>query len=53
MYQVYPASFKDTTGSGVGDLQGIISEVDYLHKLGVDIVWMSPIFESPQIDMVC
>jgi glycosidase len=53
VYQVYPASFKDTTGSGVGDLQGIISEVDYLHKLGVDIVWMSPIFESPQIDMVC
>lgn len=52
VYQIYPASFKDTTGSGVGDLAGIISEVDYLHKLGVDIVWMSPIFESPQIDMV-
>lgn len=53
VYQVYPASFKDSTGSGVGDLKGIISEVDYLHKLGVDIVWLSPIFESPQIDMVC
>lgn len=52
MYQVYPATFKDSTGSGVGDLKGIISKVDYLKNLGVDIVWMSPIFESPQIDMV-
>jgi glycosidase len=52
VYQVYPASFKDSTGSGTGDLKGIISEVDYLKNLGVDIVWLSPIFESPQIDMV-
>lgn len=52
VYQIYPASFKDSTGSGVGDLNGIISEVDYLKNLGVDIVWLSPIFESPQIDMV-
>ncbi|KAI9172031.1 maltase [Paramyrothecium foliicola] len=51
VYQVYPASFQDSTGSGTGDLKGIISRVDYLHKLGVDIVWLSPIFESPQIDM--
>jgi glycosidase len=51
VYQVYPASFKDSTGSGTGDLKGIISEVDYLKNLGVDIVWLSPIFESPQIDM--
>jgi glycosidase len=52
VYQIYPASFQDTTGSGTGDLQGIISRVDYLHGLGVDIVWLSPIFPSPQIDMV-
>ena len=52
VYQVYPASFQDSTGSGVGDLKGIISRVDYLKNLGVDIVWLSPIFESPQIDMV-
>lgn len=52
MYQIYPASFKDSTGSGTGDLKGIISEVDYLKSLGVDIIWLSPIFESPQIDMV-
>ena len=52
VYQIYPASFKDSTGSGVGDLKGIISKVDYLKSLGVDIIWLSPIFESPQIDMV-
>lgn len=53
VYQVYPASYQDSTGSGVGDLKGIISRVDYLKDLGVDIVWLSPIFKSPQIDMVC
>lgn len=52
VYQIYPASFKDSTGSGVGDLKGIISKVDYLESLGVDFIWLSPIFESPQIDMV-
>uniref|UniRef100_A0A8H7ND26 Glycosyl hydrolase family 13 catalytic domain-containing protein n=1 Tax=Bionectria ochroleuca TaxID=29856 RepID=A0A8H7ND26_BIOOC len=51
VYQVYPASFQDSNGSGVGDLKGIISRVDYLKNLGVDIVWLSPIFDSPQIDM--
>ncbi|UNI19674.1 Oligo-1,6-glucosidase [Purpureocillium takamizusanense] len=50
-YQVYPASFKDSNGDGWGDLPGLISEVDYLHELGVDVVWVSPIFESPQKDM--
>ena len=50
-YQVYPASFKDSNGDGWGDLQGLISKVDYLHELGVDVVWLSPIFESPQKDM--
>ncbi|KAF7551297.1 hypothetical protein G7046_g7758 [Stylonectria norvegica] len=51
VYQVYPASFQDSTGSGVGDLKGIISRVDYLKNLGVDVVWLSPIFQSPQVDM--
>jgi hypothetical protein len=52
VYQIYPASFKDSTGSGSGDLGGIIDRVDYIHELGVDIVWICPIFESPQVDMV-
>ncbi|KAK1467912.1 alpha amylase [Colletotrichum cuscutae] len=51
VYQVYPASFQDSTGSGVGDLRGIIDRVDHFKSLGVDIVWLCPIFESPQIDM--
>ncbi|OAQ81577.1 maltase [Purpureocillium lilacinum] len=51
VYQIYPASFQDSTGTGVGDLKGIISRVDYLKDLGVDIVWLSPIFKSPQHDM--
>ena len=50
-YQVYPASFKDSNGDGWGDLPGLISEIDYLHELGVDVIWVSPIFESPQKDM--
>jgi alpha-glucosidase len=50
-YQVYPASFKDSNGDGWGDLPGLISEVDYLNDLGVDVIWVSPIFESPQKDM--
>ncbi|ROW12792.1 hypothetical protein VMCG_00646 [Cytospora schulzeri] len=51
VYQIYPASFKDGNGDGLGDITGIISKVDYLKELGVDIVWVSPMFESPQIDM--
>ncbi|KAH6877359.1 glycoside hydrolase superfamily [Thelonectria olida] len=50
-YQVYPASFKDSNGDGWGDLPGLISKIDYLAQLGVDVVWVSPIFESPQKDM--
>ncbi|SPO04138.1 probable alpha-glucosidase (MalT) [Cephalotrichum gorgonifer] len=50
-YQVYPASFKDSNGDGWGDLKGVLSELDYLHDLGVDVIWLSPIFESPQEDM--
>jgi len=51
VYQIYPASFKDSNNDGVGDLSGIISKVDYLKELGVDVVWLSPILQSPQVDM--
>ncbi|KAF5565578.1 alpha-glucosidase [Fusarium napiforme] len=50
-YQVYPASFKDSNNDGWGDLPGLISKLDYLNDLGIDVVWVSPIFESPQKDM--
>lgn len=51
VYQIYPPSFKDSNGDGIGDLQGVISKLDYIQGLGVDIVWLNPIFKSPQIDM--
>ncbi|EHY53295.1 Alpha-glucosidase [Exophiala dermatitidis] len=51
IYQVYPASFKDSNADGWGDIPGIITKLDYLRELGVDVVWLSPIFESPQADM--
>jgi len=50
VYQIYPKSFNDTTGNGVGDLQGIIEKLDYLKELGVDVVWLTPIYKSPQRD---
>lgn len=50
VYQIYPKSFLDTTGNGVGDLKGIINKLDYLANLGVDVVWLTPIYESPQRD---
>lgn len=50
VYQIYPKSFKDTTGSGYGDIKGIISKLDYLDDLGVDYIWISPINCSPQKD---
>ncbi|WP_026975457.1 alpha,alpha-phosphotrehalase [Alicyclobacillus contaminans] len=50
VYQIYPKSFLDTDGDGVGDLQGIIQKLDYLRELGVDILWITPIYESPQRD---
>ncbi|WP_053368256.1 alpha,alpha-phosphotrehalase [Bacillus sp. FJAT-27245] len=50
VYQIYPKSFKDTTGNGVGDLQGIIDKLDYLKELGVDVIWLTPIYKSPQRD---
>ena len=49
-YQIYPKSFMDSNGDGIGDLQGIISKLDYLKELGVDIVWLSPIYQSPLAD---
>ncbi|KEF55684.1 uncharacterized protein A1O9_08434 [Exophiala aquamarina CBS 119918] len=50
-YQVYPASFRDSNGDGIGDLPGIISSLDYLKDLGVDFIWLSPTYDSPQHDM--
>lgn len=49
-YQIYPKSFMDTNGDGVGDLKGVTGKLDYLKELGVDIIWLSPIYESPFVD---
>ncbi|MFC2947807.1 alpha,alpha-phosphotrehalase [Virgibacillus sediminis] len=50
VYQIYPKSFQDTTGSGTGDIQGVIQRLDYLKKLGVDVLWLTPVYQSPQKD---
>ncbi len=50
VYQIYPRSFKDTDGDGVGDLKGIISKLDYIKSLGIDVVWLNPVFGSPNDD---
>lgn len=50
IYQIYPRSFADSNGDGIGDLQGIISKLDYLEKLGIDALWLSPVCKSPQDD---
>lgn len=50
VYQIYPRSFKDSDGDGVGDLKGIISKLDYLKSLGIDIIWLNPIYGSPNAD---
>lgn len=50
VYQIYPRSFQDTNGDGMGDLKGITSRLDYLADLGVDVLWLSPVFKSPQDD---
>jgi len=50
VYQIYPMSFKDSNHDGMGDLGGIIEKVDYLKELGVDIVWLTPIYQSPMDD---
>lgn len=50
VYQIYPRSFADSDGDGVGDLRGILGRLDYLRNLGVDVVWLSPVYRSPQDD---
>ncbi|MCU7295950.1 alpha,alpha-phosphotrehalase [Escherichia albertii] len=50
IYQIYPKSFQDTTGSGTGDLRGVIQRLDYLQKLSVDAIWLTPFYVSPQVD---
>ena len=50
IYQIYPKSFQDTTGSGTGDIQGIIKRLDYLQTLGIDAIWITPMYVSSQID---
>ena len=49
-YQIYPKSFRDSNGDGIGDLRGVISKLDYLETLGIDGIWMSPVCASPQVD---
>ncbi len=50
VYQIYPRSFMDTNGDGIGDIQGIIEKLDYLSDLGIDVIWLSPVFKSPNDD---
>ncbi len=50
VYQIYPRSFCDSNGDGIGDLQGIIQKLDYLEELGVDVIWLSPVYKSPNDD---
>ena len=50
IYQIYPKSFMDSDGDGVGDLNGITSKLDYLEELGIDAIWLCPVYLSPQVD---
>ena len=50
VYQIYPRSFMDSNGDGIGDIQGIISKLDYLKELGIDCLWICPIYNSPNDD---
>lgn len=50
VYQIYPRSFQDSNGDGIGDIPGILSRLDYLQQLGVDVIWLSPVYESPNDD---
>ncbi len=50
VYQIYPRSFQDSNGDGIGDLKGIYERLDYLAELGIDVIWMSPVYKSPNDD---
>ena len=50
VYQIYPRSFMDSNGDGIGDLKGITSRLDYLRYLGIDVIWLSPVYQSPNDD---
>ena len=50
VYQIYPRSFQDSDGDGIGDLRGVLQRIDHLVELGVDVVWFSPVYRSPQDD---
>ena len=50
VYQIYPRSFQDSNGDGIGDIPGITSRLDYLDRLGVDVIWLSPVYQSPMVD---
>ena len=50
VYQIYPRSFQDSNGDGIGDLNGIRSRLDYLKDLGIDVIWLSPVYQSPGDD---
>ena len=50
VYQVYPRSFQDTNHDGIGDLQGVIQHLDYIKTLGADVIWLNPIYQSPNDD---
>ena len=50
VYQIYPRSFCDSNGDGIGDLNGITGKLDYLKELGIDVIWLSPVYKSPNDD---
>ncbi len=50
VYQIYPRSFYDSNGDGIGDLPGTIQKLDYLKELGIDVIWLNPIYKSPNAD---
>ena len=50
VYQIYPRSFYDSNNDGVGDINGIIQKLDYLKELGIDVIWLSPVYQSPNAD---
>ena len=49
-YQIYPRSFNDSNGDGIGDIQGIIAKLPYLKSLGINFIWINPIYQSPNVD---